>query len=72
MADDRSRLKAAVRDDRPKTTAGKAVFQVAKPVADILRHIAEPPLPLTSTAQRVRFGMRCMKTTGEVRLDDMP
>jgi len=34
----------------PKTTAGKAVFQTAKVVADILRPIAELPPPLTSTA----------------------
>jgi len=34
----------------PITTVGKAVFQRAKVVADILRPIAELPPPVTSTA----------------------
>ena len=35
----------------PKTTAGKGEFQMAKPVADVLRLVAElGPPPVTSTA----------------------
>jgi len=50
-SDGRNRRKAAVRDDRPETTAGKAVLQIAKVVAHIVRLIAElRPPPVTSTA----------------------